>query len=272
MDYLVVRDDQVVKIHLSEINTLIIESTAVSLTVMLLTKLQERKIKVIFCDNYRNPECELVPYYGCHNSTEKIRRQLSWDKEFKKAMWATIVREKIKNQANLIKEIKEDSYQLLINYIGEVMPGDSSNREGLAAKVYFNTLFGSHYSRKHDSEINAALNYGYTILLSAINREIVCNGYLTQLGICHDNIFNPFNFSSDLIEPLRPLIDKKTLSWGKYEKFKSEHKMELVNLLNEKVVIDNKSYYLHDALSIYCKSIFDTMEEEDLSLVKFIEL
>lgn len=272
MNYLVVRDDQVVKIHLSEIHTVIIESTAVSLTAMLLSQFQEKKIKVIFCDNNRNPESELIPYYGCHNSTEKIKNQLAWNDEFKKLIWVEIVREKIKNQAQLIKDLKEESYQLLIKYLEGILPGDSSNREGQAARVYFNTLFGPNYSRKSNNQINAALNYGYTILLSAINREIVCNGYLTQLGISHDNIFNPFNLSSDFIEPLRPLVDKKVFSWGKFEEFDSDCKMELVNLLNEKVRIDDKNFHFLNALEIYCKSILNAMGAENISIMKFIEL
>lgn len=272
MDYLVVRSDQVVKIHLSEIHTVIVESTAVSLTAMLLSKLQERKIKVVFCDNNRNPESELVPYYGCHNSSEKIKRQLAWDEEFKRIVWTAIVKEKIQNQAKLIQDLKPEAYQRLQTYLLQVEPGDRTNREGQAARVYFNALFGSRYSRKSESAVNAALNYGYTILLSAINREIVCNGYLTQLGICHDNVFNHFNLSSDLIEPLRPLVDGKASSWEPFEELTPAHKLELVDLLNEKVSINNKIYYFQDALSIYCKSVLDSIEAQDVSLIRFITL
>lgn len=272
MDYLVVRSDQVVKIHLSEIHTVIVESTAVSLTAMLLSKLQERKIKVVFCDINRNPESELVPYYGCHNSSEKIKRQLAWDEEFKRIVWTAIVKEKIQNQAKLIQDLKPEAYQRLQTYLLQVEPGDRTNREGQAARVYFNALFGSRYSRNSESAVNAALNYGYTILLSAINREIVCNGYLTQLGICHDNVFNHFNLSSDLIEPLRPLVDGKASSWEPFEELTPAHKLELVDLLNEKVSINNKIYYFQDALSIYCKSVLDSIEAQDVSLIRFITL
>ncbi|NCB01799.1 MAG: type II CRISPR-associated endonuclease Cas1 [Spirochaetia bacterium] len=272
MNYLVVRDNNVVRIHLSEIHTIMIESTAVSLTAMLMTKLQERKIKVIFCDNNRNPDSEVIPYYGCHNSTEKIKNQILWDKDYKDIVWAKIVEEKILNQAQLIEHINKDSHARLIDYSQNIEPGDKTNREAHAAKVYFNTLFGSQFSRRNDSTINASLNYGYTILLSAINREVVANGYITQIGIFHDNMFNQFNISSDLIEPLRPLVDKEVHSWGIIDELLPNNKMALVDLLNRKVEINHKSYFFLNALSEYCKSVFDAISAKNITLMRFIKL
>lgn len=47
--YLVVRsEDMISRIHLDEINVLIIENTAVSITGCLVTALSEKKIKVIY--------------------------------------------------------------------------------------------------------------------------------------------------------------------------------------------------------------------------------
>ena len=45
MGYMVVRREEILKIHLSEMYMLIIESTAVSLTAALLNELVKRKIK-----------------------------------------------------------------------------------------------------------------------------------------------------------------------------------------------------------------------------------
>ena len=68
-----------------------------------------------------------------------------------------------------------------------------------------------------------ALNYGYSIILSSFTREIVANGYITQLGLFHDNMFNQFNLASDLMEPFRPLVDKCVLGM-KLEQFEHEEK------------------------------------------------
>lgn len=64
LGYLVVRNEEVTKIHLSEISTILIESTAATVTTSLLAELTKKKIKVIFCDEKRNPSSELVGYYG----------------------------------------------------------------------------------------------------------------------------------------------------------------------------------------------------------------
>lgn len=73
MGYMVVRNEEVTKIHLSEISTILIESTAVSLTTSLLSELTKKKVKVIFCDEKRNPSSELVSYYGSHDTSNKVR-------------------------------------------------------------------------------------------------------------------------------------------------------------------------------------------------------
>ena len=75
---MVVRSDEVTKIVLSEISTIMIESTAVSMTASLIAELAKRKIKVIFCDEKRNPSCELVNYYGSHDTSNKVRKQIIW--------------------------------------------------------------------------------------------------------------------------------------------------------------------------------------------------
>ena len=75
---MVVRGEEVTKIVLSEISTILIESTAVSLTTSLIAELAKRKIKVIFCDEKRNPSCELVNYYGSHDTSNKIRKQIAY--------------------------------------------------------------------------------------------------------------------------------------------------------------------------------------------------
>lgn len=150
----------------------------------------------------------------------------------------------------------------------EIDWNDVANREGHAAKVYFNALFGLDFTRTEDNTINAALNYGYSIILSAFTREIVSNGYLTQLGIFHDNMFNQFNLASDFMEPFRVLVDREVFGMN-LVKFEHEEKMQLVNLLNYEVKIDSKMQYVNNAIKIYCKSIFDALNEDDSSLIRF---
>ena len=268
MGYLTVRQETTTKIHLSEIAVLMIESTAVSMTAYLLSELIKKKIKVIFCDEKRNPASELIPYYGSHDTSVKLRKQIEWSKQIKEAVWTEIVSEKIRQQAELLKYYELPEAEMLRGYIEEMQLGDATNREGHAAKVYFNALFGMTFTRTEESSINAALNYGYGILLSTFNREIVANGYITQLGLFHDNMFNPFNLASDLMEPYRPIIDARVLKM-KVEKFEHDEKMQVVDVLNTEVVIGGKREYVNNAIKIYCRSIFDALNDNELSQIKF---
>lgn len=269
---LVVRNDEITKIVLSEISMIIIESTAVSLTTSLIAELSKRKIKVIFCDEKKNPSCELISYYGSHDTSNKVRKQIVWKENTKEAVWTEIVTEKIRKQKELLNLIgrRQESEQL-VAYINEIQVGDKTNREGHAAKVYFNAIFGMDFTRTEDSDINAALNYGYSIILSAFTREITSNGYITQLGIFHDNMFNQFNLASDLMEPFRVLVDKEVLDM-RPDKFEHDEKMRLVSILNQEVQIDGKIQYVNNAVKIYCKSIFDALNEDDCSLIRFYKI
>lgn len=268
LGYMVVRSEEITKIVLSEISTILIESTAVSLTTSLLAELSKRKIKVIFCDEKRNPSAELMSYYGSHDTSNKIRKQIAWKQSTKEAVWTEIVTEKIRKQKEFLEVLGKEESEQLSSYLKEIDWNDVTNREGHAAKVYFNAVFGMDFTRTEDNIINAALNYGYTIILSAFTREIVANGYLTQLGIFHDNMFNQFNLASDFMEPFRVLVDREVFGLN-LTKFEHEEKMQLVNILNHEVKIDNKIQYVNNAIKIYCKSVFEALNEDDSALVRF---
>ena len=271
LGYMVVRSEEVTKIVLSEISTILIESTAVSLTTGLLAELSKRKIKVIFCDEKRNPSSELVSYYGSHDTSNKIRKQIAWKQNTKEAVWTEIVTEKLRTQKEILEILGKEESEILSSYIKEITWNDGTNREGHAAKVYFNALFGLDFTRTEDNYINAGLNYGYSIILSAFTREIVANGYITQLGLFHDNMFNQFNLASDLMEPFRVLIDQKVLQM-KLIDFEHSEKMQLVDVLNQEVLIDGKKQYVNNAIKIYCKSVFDALNDDDSSLMRFYRI
>lgn len=270
LGFLVVRRADVVKIHISEISILVIETTAVSLTAALLSELTKKKIKVIFCDEKRNPSSELIPYYGAHDTSMKIRKQIEWTQEVKAAVWTEIVTEKIKKQAENLKRWKRAEAEMLYGYIQEIQFADATNREGHAAKVYFNALFGMDFTRSAENSTNAALNYGYGIILSACNREIVSNGYITQLGLFHDNMFNQFNLGSDVMEPFRPIVDNVVKEMNP-QKFEHEEKMEILKILQQEVAIAGRKETVNNAIKIYCRSIFDALNDADLSLIKFYQ-
>lgn len=270
MDYLVVRTEQkTTRVHLSEIALLMLTSPSVSLTAYLVCELTKHKIKVVFCDEKASPLCEVMPLYGSHDSSRKVREQIVWDTESKALIHAEIIRAKVMGQRAVLPPQETEARTLLSSYLPQILPGDPTNREGHAAKVYFNALFGKSFSRTDDTPVNAALNYGYSILLSAFNREVSACGYLTQLGIFHDNVFNHFNLSCDLMEPFRPFVDAKVVGMQPVVQLAHEEKMTLLDILNLKISYDGRTEYLSRAISLYTHSVFDALRERDVSEMRF---
>jgi len=185
-------------------------------------------------------------------------------------VWTEIVKAKIRGQREVLSYFDLPQADMLTEYLHNVTFNDATNREGHSAKVYFNALFGKEFSRNIDDPINAALNYGYGIMLSAVNREITACGYITQLGIFHDNIYNFFNLGCDFMEPLRPIVDME-VSLISPKKFERSEKLALVSLLNKEVYIDGKQHFLNNAIGIYCKSLFNALENENTEEIRMIE-
>lgn len=260
--FLVVKQELEEKyIHLSEIDTILVDSISVSISAYLLKELADNKINIIFCDDKHNPFGELKSFYSRHNSSKKIIEQAKWSSSKKDKLWSLIVKNKILNQALMLNKIKAKNYDLVLSYIDDVKVGDKTNREGHAAKVYFNSLFGKNFARNNDDSINAALNYGYAVLLSTINKEVINNGYLTQLGIHHKNEFNDFNLSCDLMEPFRVIIDS-FVYYNQDRPFESSYKLDIVNIFNNKYKYNEKLYTLKDILRIYVKNTLDCLNSE----------
>ena len=261
--FLVVKQENDEKyIHLSEIDTIIVDSISVSISAYLLKELADNKINIIFCDEKHNPFGEVVPYYSKHNTSKMIKEQIKWKVSDKDKIWAEIVKNKIMNQALLLKKTKSLKYKLILSYIDEVVDGDKTNREGHAAKVYFNALYGNDFVRNSDDSINAALNYGYAILLSTINKEIINNGYLTQLGIHHKNEFNKFNLACDLMEPFRIIIDN-FVYYNQERKLDTQYKLDIVNILNNTFKYQGKNYVLKDIIKMFVKNTLESINNSE---------
>ena len=264
------RDNGTDFIHIGEVNTLILETTTISITAALMCELIKQKVKVIFCDEKSNPHFELLPFYGSHDCSAKIKEQIAWTDFLKESLWTIIVTEKIENQMKLLKKLNKEEYRILQEYASQIEHNDNTNREGHSAKICFSALFGNNFSRNKENSLNAFLNYGYQLLLSTFNKEIVANGYLTQIGIFHKNMFNYYNLSSDLMEPFRVIVDELAYKENP-QKFEKDEKRKLQNILNLKFRINNVNHYLSDIIKIYTKSIFDALSANDLSLVRFFE-
>lgn len=194
-------------IPFNSILSIVVTGHQIVYTDNLLRRLCEENIPLIILGQNYLPVGMLYSFEGHLKQMEIQHLQVEQKKPLYKKLWQVIVQEKIKNQSAVLdffeleNPIKEISKQVLSD--------DSDNKEGLAAKLYFKSLFGSKFVRDRDLEgVNSFLNYGYSILRSALARYIVASGLSPSFGIKHHNKLNPFCLVDDLIEPFRPIVDK----------------------------------------------------------------
>lgn len=208
-----------------------------------------------------------MPYCICYDGPAKIKIQFAWDEMTKALVWQKIVKQKIYNQAAVLTSMnKGEAANLLLRYCDEVQPGDSTNREGLAAKSYFAALFGNNFDRRSKSfKVNTYLNYGYSILLSAINRAVSVYGYLSMVGIHHIGKENPFNLSCDIMEPFRPFVDYVILT---SELTEQNYKSQMMQMLAMLVVYDDKNMIMDNAVSQYTLDVVKALGKNDVSMIK----
>ncbi len=121
-------------------------------------------------------------------------------------------------------------------------------------------MFGDGFTREQDSCINAALNYGYAVILSSVNVELVSRGYLTQLGICHRSEYNQFNFGCDLMEPFRPIVDRVVFDNVSGE-FDDQIKLLLVDTLNTSIPYHDGSYKLKSVIGMYVQDCLRALDK-----------
>ena len=272
LGYMVLRGAETRRVFLDEIAVVILENPAVSLTGCLLDALVEKKIRLILCGNNRLPVAELTPCYGSYDCSGKLKKQMGWTDEAKDRVWRAVVGDKIRKQAEHLAEVKHQREALLLeSYLPQIEFQDRTNREGHAAKVYFNALFGMEFTRDSQDPRNAALNYGYGILMAAFSREICAHGYLTQLGIHHDNANNFYNLSCDLMEPFRVLVDREVVRM-EVRQFTKEERYRLVDVLNAAVVIGGTAQTVLNAIKIYVRSVLSALNSGNTEQIALYQI
>ena len=195
-------------IPIEDIGVVILENQQVSITIPLMNALVEGNVQVVVCNDHGMPSAMLQSFEGNNLQGEILRNQIGVGEVLKKQIWKQIVEAKIKNQAALLNKVGRNG-SILKPYYQNVKSGDTDNREGIAARIYFSELFGELFVRDRNlSGINALLNYGYAILRAATARSLVSSGLLPAIGIFHHNRSNAFPLADDIMEPYRPYVDE----------------------------------------------------------------
>ena len=244
--------DGINQIPIEDINLLLVSTTQAVITSALISKLAQNQTKIIFVDEKDNPVVETAVYYPGTRNIAKLKEQFNWDEHLKELLWTKIVSQKIKNQIAVLENyhLAKDDVQ---NELDQLEINDESNREAIAARKYFMLLFNKNFVRRDTSAVNAALDYGYAILLSSFNREIVMNGYLTYFGIHHYSQENQFNLASDLMEPFRPFVDYWVKAHEKIKELTPDIKYGLVELLSLEIKFNGKKTLLTNAITVYVR-------------------
>ncbi len=196
------------RVPIEDIGYVVLEHQQTSITLPLLNALSDNNVAVIFCDVNRMPNAMLMNLDSNKTQSESFRMQIDASEPLKKGLWRHVVEAKIRNQSALLNKLGKDGDKLR-PYFSNVKSGDTDNREGAAAKIYWHELFGEGFVRHREGvEPNTLLNYGYTLLRAAVARALMGSGLLPALGLFHRNRYNAFPLADDIMEPYRPYVDE----------------------------------------------------------------
>jgi CRISPR-associated protein Cas1 len=255
---------------IEDIGIVMIENPMVHITIPLLNALANNNVGVVFCDNKFMPNSMLMPLETNTIQQEIYRTQFEASQPTKKRIWKDIIENKIRNQSVLLDKLGLDG-NLLKPYYMNVLSGDSDNREGAAAKVYWKQIFGEQFIRnRNGSPPNSLLNYGYTILRAAVSRALLGSGLFPAIGIFHRNRYNAFPLADDVMEPYRPFVDfavKQIYDFSANDELNKENKEFLIRVLFSDVKIKKQIRPLQIALSITTASLTKAFKDKKENIV-----
>ena len=255
-------------ISIEDVGVVLLENQQTSITLPLLNALAESDIQVVICNSKGMPSAMIQSMNSNNLQGETLRNQIACGEVLKKQLWKQVVEAKIKNQASLLNSVGEDGI-VLKPFYSNVKSGDVDNREGIAARIYFQHLFGDTFIRDREEQgINALLNYGYSILRAATCRAIVSSGLLPAIGIHHHNRSNAYPLADDLMEPFRPFIDGVVYDLAMHSKteLNKEVKAELISVLYADTIYEKVKRPLSVGLSMTTASMVKCLSKELNSL------
>ncbi|MGF6907127.1 type II CRISPR-associated endonuclease Cas1 [Fusobacterium sp. PH5-44] len=265
------------KISLNNILAVVIENCYCRLSVMLQLKLAERNIPLIICNEKHHPALHSLSLYSYYHLAVKIQEQISWDLEKKNNIWNEIIKIKIKHQKELLQYFKKSDsvIEKLELYMENISnnSGTTDSNEAIASRVYFQELFGKSFKRFYNDSVNSALNYGYAILRSLISSKVVAKGFHPSLGIRHHSQFNNYNFSDDIIEIFRPMVDYVVyMNVDSQLDFNREFRQKLLLTLIQKLYWNGKSYELGKVIEFYLDNVRNYFSNGDEIIIPEIRI
>lgn len=263
-------------VPLADIYAVVIDNRAALISVNALASLAECGAHVFFCNEKHAPVGVALPFNTHFRPLAVIRRQLAMTEEEKDAVWQRLVREKIFNQARCLQfaGVKREKVTELLALAENVLPGDAKGLEAVAAKKYFQALFGYGFTRRGGGVLNAALNYGYAVLRSSVAKTLTAYGFNCVLGLHHRSEKNPFNLADDFMEPFRPMVDLWVDSNNEdlFEELSKSNRKGLLGLLNEGISIAGKTMRLRNAIDVCVSSYTGALQKRQPAAFHLPEL
>jgi len=226
----------------------IIISSPSSLSEGVIRLATEKNIDIVFTSFYGKPFARIYPCtLGGTTLTRREQAKAYFD-ERGTILVKNILKAKLKNQLFLIKRLSktrdkifsseilalEDNI-LKLDKIDNIKIDDIRDKllgyEGYGASVYFQCLNKIFPLKNRDPEsqdiFNMALNYGYGILYSEVERACILSGLDPYLGFLHMDRYGKPSMVLDVVEQFRAIIDRAIITLF-VQKRLSEQDIEII--------------------------------------------
>lgn len=239
---------------------IIIDHPAVVITERLITEISKNRASILCCGTNHIPAAIILPLIGNCRQNELIDLQFNVKKPLQKQQWKSIVASKIYNQS-LCLEYLNLPFHSVRKLIDKVQSDDATNREAVAAQAYFKILITD--GSRRDSDWTPSLDYGYSIIRSAIIQSLITHGLMPSKGIHHNSVENAFNLADDLVEPFRPVIDFYIASYKLNTELSHEVKVALSKVLELCVFQNGRKISVRQSIDESIESLIRSMKEAD---------
>lgn len=253
---------------IEDIGVIVLDHKQITITSGVLEALLGNNCAIITCDNKSMPIGLMLPLYGNTTQNERFRQQLDASLPLTKQLWQQTVKQKIENQAAVLKKCVGEEIRCMKVWAADVKSGDPDNLEARAAAYYWKNLFKIvGFTRDREGvPPNNLLNYGYAILRAVVARGLVSSGLLPTLGIHHHNRYNAYCLADDIMEPYRPYVDELVYgivkSGADFDVLSKELKGQLLAIPTLDVIISGKRSPLMIAVGQTTASLYKCFSGE----------
>ncbi len=264
------RGEEKHSLPLASVGVLLMAHPQITISQVALAEIVKAKGMVVVCDHTYLPVGMILPV-GTHSTAAlHYAYQIEAPRPLKKQLWSSLVRQKISWQGLVLDQFGIS--HRLHHLVDRVRSGDPENIEGYAAHLYWDALFGTSFRRFDENfNENAYLNYGYTVLRSAVARAICVAGLHPSFGIFHHNQYDSYRLADDMMEPFRPMVDYLVYQWKSKHPDENtltpEAKRHLISVLQMRVKISDRAYTLWDSLALVMSSLVQSYREKKPLLI-----